>query len=67
MPELNGFELLKKIKDKNPHQKVIALTAFALSDEIATIREAGFDDIITKPFSKQTFISQIFKYLVQNP
>ncbi len=44
MPELNGMELLRKIKEFNKFVRTILMTAFALEDEI--FREYGRREII---------------------
>lgn len=50
MPDMNGVELCKKIKAKDPVACVYALTGYADDYTIALCREAGFDDYFTKPF-----------------
>jgi DNA-binding response OmpR family regulator len=50
MPEMDGFELLKKVKDRYPQTGVIVMTAFG---DAYTVRDAlllGADEYITKPF-----------------
>ncbi|MBD3382177.1 MAG: response regulator [candidate division Zixibacteria bacterium] len=50
MPEMNGFDLLKHIKEKTPQIGVIVMTAFG---DAYTVRDAlllGADEYITKPF-----------------
>jgi len=50
MPEKNGFELLKKIKDEWPQTAVIMMTGYG---DAYTVKEAlmlGADEYITKPF-----------------
>ncbi|MBN2274629.1 MAG: response regulator [Bacteroidales bacterium] len=49
MPVMNGIEALQKIKKMNKTIPVIAQTAYAFSNEIEKIRQAGFDDYIAKP------------------
>jgi DNA-binding NtrC family response regulator len=44
MPELNGMELLKKIKDLNPFVRTILMTAFSLDDKL--LKEYGKRQII---------------------
>lgn len=62
MPEMDGFEFLKKIR-KNPdfdHIPVIILTAKNNKEEaIVKIFEAGANDYITKPFLKDEFSARI--------
>lgn len=50
MPRMNGFELLKHIKDEYPTTGVIIMTAYG---DTYTVKDAlllGADEYITKPF-----------------
>ena len=50
MPELDGFELLKAIKERHPDVGVIIMTAYG---DTYTVKDAlllGADEYITKPF-----------------
>ncbi|MFA5405385.1 MAG: sigma-54 dependent transcriptional regulator [Ignavibacteria bacterium] len=49
MPEMNGIELLKKIKEKNPEIAVVIITAFGtIEDAVKAMKEGAFD-YLTKP------------------
>lgn len=63
LPGMSGFEILKKIKEKDKTLPVIMLTAFG---EIKTAVEAmklGAQDFITKPFDNDAMILSIRKTL----
>ncbi|UCG61704.1 MAG: response regulator [Candidatus Zixiibacteriota bacterium] len=50
MPRMNGFELLKHIKEEHPGTGVIIMTAYG---DTYTVKDAlllGADEYITKPF-----------------
>jgi CheY-like chemotaxis protein len=49
MPEINGIEATRKIKQMRPALPVIAATANTFDNEEAVCREAGCDSFITKP------------------
>jgi len=56
MPTVDGFELAKQIRN---NYTVTIFTVSAITD-VGTVRhskEMGFDDYITKPFSKEILIS----------
>ncbi len=54
MPEMNGIETFNIIKkDKKFNTPVIALTADAISGAETKYTELGFDDYLSKPFSKE--------------
>jgi DNA-binding NtrC family response regulator len=49
MPEMNGIELLNKIKEKNPEIAVVIITAFGtIEDAVKAMKEGAFD-YLTKP------------------
>ena len=53
MPEMDGFEALKSIRDKERfngrHLPIIALTANAMKGDRERCMHAGFDDYVAKP------------------
>lgn len=50
MPQLNGIELIKKIKEIKPKQKIIMITAFSTEDKMIECDAIGVNDYLTKPF-----------------
>jgi signal transduction histidine kinase/ligand-binding sensor domain-containing protein/CheY-like chemotaxis protein len=61
MPELDGISTLDALKKLGVTIPVVAQTAYAFSDEIEKIKEAGFDGFITKPI----FVSNLYQLLPQ--
>lgn len=56
MPDMMGYELVKILRRRLPEDvKIVALTAQVLPDEVAQIKEQGFDDILNKPFLVSSF------------
>src|SRR5207245_217167 len=51
MPEMSGFELLKKMRDRGIDAPALFLTAHDLLDDRVAGFEAGADDYLAKPFS----------------
>ncbi len=65
LPDVNGFDLFKKIKDiKNI--PIIFLTANDLETSIVYGLDMGADDYITKPFKTRELISRIKNALRKN-
>ena len=49
MPEMDGIEALKGIRDLSPDFPVIAVTAYAFEENIREIMNSGFNDYLIKP------------------
>ncbi len=65
MPEMNGYELCKKIKSNENTEDipVILLTRLFDPEEIIEGLACGADSFITKPFNEKYFLSHIEKTL----
>lgn len=61
MPNLDGWEATKKLKEKFPHIKVIAVSAKV--DEEMRSAQNGFDDFCPKPVNFKLLISKIEQVL----
>lgn len=59
MPEMNGIELLKRIKQRQPECTVIIMTAFGTIQTAVEAMKLGAYDYITKPFSNEELILTI--------
>jgi len=59
LPELNGMEVCRKIRQTDRHTPILMLTA--RSEEIDKVMglETGADDYLTKPFSIREFIARV--------
>lgn len=51
MPKINGFEVLKRIRDKKILTPVLVLTAKDSDEDIIKGLDTGANDYLTKPFS----------------
>ncbi len=58
MPDLDGFEVLRMIRESN-NVPVIMLTAKGEEDDRVRGLELGADDYITKPFSPREMVSRV--------
>ena len=63
MPEKNGYECTRMIKDVFPDIPVIAQTAYAMAGEKEMSIEAGCDDYIRKPIQVSQLIQTLGAYL----
>ncbi len=62
MPEMNGFEATKIIKQLSPNMPVIAQTAFAMAEDRQRALAAGCDEYIAKPIRSAELIDLVEKY-----
>lgn len=65
MPDMDGIDATRIIKEVRPDVPVLALSAFALSDSISQAKEAGCDEFIAKPFKVEEFLAILEKYTSQ--
>jgi len=63
LPGMNGFEILKKIKDTKKDIPVIMLTAFGDIKTAVEAMKQGAHDFMTKPFDNDAMIMTIKKTL----
>jgi signal transduction histidine kinase/AmiR/NasT family two-component response regulator len=56
MPEIDGYQAIRMMKEFNPEIPIIALTAHAMDEERVRTKKAGFSDHITKPVTSKDLI-----------
>lgn len=62
LPEMNGFEVIEKIREINTEVPVIAQTANALNVHRDKSKMAGFNDHLSKPHTMNTLFATLNKY-----
>jgi len=66
MPVMDGYDATKRIREieseRGGHTPIVALTAYALKEEIKKSLEAGCDDHLTKPIKKQVLLQTVSVY-----
>jgi DNA-binding NtrC family response regulator len=63
MPRMNGFEVLKYIKDKHAKTKVVMLTGFADLKNAIESKKLGADDFVSKPYDLVDLLTTIERVL----
>lgn len=66
LPEMDGYESTRQIRQFNKDLVIIAQTAFGLVGEREKAIEAGCTDYISKPINKDIFIKLLEKYFSNN-
>jgi len=62
MPEMNGYEATRQIRQFNKDVVIIAQTACALTGDREEAIAAGCNDYIAKPFKKTSLLTLLKKY-----
>ena len=63
MPEMDGLDATRIIKEVNSNIPIIALSAYAFEENIREAKAAGCDDFLAKPFRVEDLIEIIKKYI----
>ena len=63
MPGMDGIEATAKIRNAGDNTPIVALSANVTSEAVNDARNAGMQDYITKPFTKEGIEEVLFKYL----
>lgn len=59
IPGISGFDLCRKIKEKNKNLPVVMLTALGSTDDKILGFDAGADDYLVKPFEFRELLARI--------
>ncbi len=67
MPEMDGFEATRAIRQREQENgsrtPILAMTAYAMADELKRTLEAGMDDHVTKPVESKVLKAVLEKWL----
>jgi PAS domain S-box-containing protein len=64
MPEMDGFQATKIIRQENKYIPIIALTALSVEEEADNFKSAGMNDYITKPFEAEYLKKKLIEYML---
>jgi DNA-binding response OmpR family regulator len=63
MPVMNGLEVMRHIKDINPHQKIMIMTGYDTIEHIVESISSGAAHYLEKPFTPVTLLERIREVL----
>ena len=63
MPEMDGLDATRIIKEVNHHVPVVALSAYAFEENIREAKAAGCDEFLAKPFRVEDLIEVCARYI----
>jgi PAS domain S-box-containing protein len=64
MPEMDGIQATKIIRQENKYIPIIALTALSVEEEADNFKSAGMNDFITKPFEAEYLKKKLIEYML---
>lgn len=62
MPEMDGYEATRKLREAGFKKPILALTAHAMKEERERSLASGFDDHITKPIDQKALLKTLSTY-----
>ena len=65
MPEMDGLDATRIIKEVNPDVPIIALSAYAFEENIREAQAAGCNGFLSKPFRVEDLLDKIHNYLTE--
>ena len=68
MPVMDGFEATREIRalgGDTPRVPIVAVTAYGLSGSLQDFLDAGFDDVIAKPYTIEQIEDTLERWLVE--
>lgn len=65
MPQMNGIEVLERIKEKDSEQKVIMMTAYSTLDKVLKSHKIGASNYIMKPFNSLDALEKKIAELIE--
>jgi len=64
MPQMDGIEFLKRVKESNPEVQVVMMTAFTTLERTIDAHKYGAKNYLTKPFENLKQVQdKVFKVL----
>jgi CheY-like chemotaxis protein len=65
MPVMDAVELARRVRElagSNARVPIIAMTAHALAEERRRCLDAGMDDFVTKPFTRESLLRAVDRW-----
>jgi CheY-like chemotaxis protein len=63
MPDMNGLDATRIIKEVNHEIPIVALSAYAFDEDIREAMAAGCDEFLAKPFKVEDLLDTVSKYV----
>lgn len=67
MPEIDGYELMRRVRASGRPVRSIAVTAFARSDDRRRALESGYSNYLAKPVDAALLVGMVQELVDQSP
>lgn len=67
MPEMDGYTLIKTLRQRDNSMPIVALTAHAMPEDRKRCLDAGCNGYASKPINRQALIDTCFKAMADTP
>ena len=66
LPDMDGTEVIKLVKKKQPKTEVIAITGYGSISSAVETMKAGATEYLPKPFTEEEFMTKVdlFRYML---
>lgn len=63
MPKMNGYEAFERIRKQDDKIPIIAVSAYALTEDVSKIMKSGFTSYISKPINKKKLLDSLEEFI----
>lgn len=69
MPVMDGVEATRRLRGTDDYKRtpILAFTAHALDGDVADLKCAGLDDVLTKPVTRETLLALVGRWIADRP
>jgi PAS domain S-box-containing protein len=66
MPRMGGKDLIEQLRQTDPNLKAVAISGYALTEDIQELRRDGIVDVLQKPFDEHT-LARVIRRALEGP
>jgi hypothetical protein len=63
MPEFDGLQVTRRIRESNQRLRIIGVSASAESEDVKSCRDAGMNDFLAKPMTRERLLETLMRHV----